>query len=256
VTGRLTTRGIEMSLGTRAQLVEAPRGTEPRAVIASLDVPPARPLIVVNGTTTSLSADLSRRLALVLQMGVAAFAIQKGCILLSGGTDAGIFSLLGQGLARHEGPLVCIGVVPSDLVTWPGREHIPGESWNTDRVPLEPNHSHFVVVQAQEWGEETPMMLELARELSAESPSVAVLAGGGEGTEEEVLGHIRQGRTIVVLRGSGRLADEIAAAARGSEKGSVSLRSELVQGDLRLVDIDEDPEVLFDMLRRELSSKG
>ena len=46
-----------------------------------------------------------------------------------------------------------------------------------DGVPLEPNHSHFVLVQSSEWGDEARKMLELSRAMNARV--VAILVNGG-----------------------------------------------------------------------------
>jgi hypothetical protein len=97
-------------------------------------------------------------------------------------------------------------------LTKPGREGAPAGA-----VPLEPHHSHFVLVDGSEWGDETPMMLELARTLAGDGPSLAVLAGGGPLAHRELLAHVGVGRKVIVLEGSGRVADAVAAAvATGS----------------------------------------
>jgi hypothetical protein len=62
--------------------------------------------------------------------------------VLDGGTDAGIFAVLGAGLAERPGRGCSVGVVPEELVTWPGRRWPP-----RDTVALEPHHSHFVLVE-------------------------------------------------------------------------------------------------------------
>jgi hypothetical protein len=79
-------------------------------------------------------------------------------------------------------------------------------------VPLEPHHTHFVLVDGDAWGDETPALLALAGALARLAPSVAVICGGGAVTRTEVAGHQRAGRPIVAVAGSGRVADELPAS--------------------------------------------
>ena len=52
-------------------------------------------------------------------------------------------------------------------------------------------------------------MYELAEVYSQSCPSVAILVNGGTIAKNEVLYNVRQNRPIIVIEGSGRLADEI-----------------------------------------------
>ena len=80
------------------------------------------------------------------------------------------------------------------------------------------------------------MMYELAHVFSQDSPSVALLIDGGGITKREVLCCVRQRRPIVVLEGSGRVADEVANALRSKSSSlSDSAIAEIVaDGDLYL----------------------
>ncbi len=80
------------------------------------------------------------------------------------------------------------------------------EEWGS----LDPNHSHFVLVQTEHWGSETAAMYELARMFSQGRSSIAILINGGAIAIQEALYNVRQKRPIVVIQGSGRAADEIA----------------------------------------------
>ena len=71
------------------------------------------------------------------------------------------------------------------------------------------------MVPGDEWGDETPTMLALCRELDRRGPVVALIAGGGEQTMIEIEGHLADGRSVVVLAGTGRAADQLAAGPPG-----------------------------------------
>lgn len=194
--------------------METPPDTGGDELLAALRLPPPTGTIVVNGSVATLEEGLSERLAAVVgSNGLAGTVEREGLTAVTGATDAGIFSILGRAMAGGPAPLV--GVAPRRLVTWPGRLPV-GLRWlDRGRVPLEPHHSHFVLVDGHEWGDETPALLALARALNVLAPSVALLCGGGPVTRNEVLGHVRDGRPVVVVAGSGRFADELAAALNG-----------------------------------------
>jgi TRPM family ion channel len=205
---RLPRYGIVFPTGITARAVDSPPGCAGPALASALGLAGGRPTIVVNGTATELDPSLAPGVAAVLgPPGLAALAATERLVLVTGGTDAGIFSILGQSVADRSVPLV--GVAPRDLVTWPGCGP-PGP--RPGAIPLEPHHSHFVLVDGAAWGDETPALLALAAALSDGAGSVAVICGGGPVTRNEALGHARAGRPMVVLAGSGRFADELAAA--------------------------------------------
>lgn len=155
-------------------------------LVAGLQLPAARATVVLNGST----ADLDHRMAPVLE-DLAAAAMRERLTVVTGGTDAGIFAIFGAAMTEPSAPL--IGVAPCDR----------------DGVALEPHHTHFVLVQGDHWGVETPVLLALADALS---PSVAVICGGGPVTRTEVAGHIAAGRPVIAVAGSGGVADELGSA--------------------------------------------
>jgi hypothetical protein len=112
-----------------------------------------------------------------------------------------------------------------------------------------------MLVQGNHWGDETPTMLALADVLSAGSPSVALLAGGGAVARQEVMGDVRAGREVVALAGTGRLADELATLARGEAKPSDAAADEIVRSQrLTLFDMDRPPAELANLLGRRLAT--
>ena len=155
-------------------------------LLVGLELPAPRATVVLNGGT----AEVDRRLAPVLEA-LAEVAMRERLTVVTGGTDAGIFSLFGAAMTEPSAPLV--GVAPSDR----------------DGVPLEPHHTHVVLVQGDYWGVETPVLLTLADALTRLAPSVAVICGGGPVTRTEVAGHVRAARPVIAVAGSGGVADEL-----------------------------------------------
>lgn len=74
-------------------------------------------------------------------------------------------------------------------------------------------------------------MFALAAALGSGAPSFAVLEGGGAVAEREAPGHALGERQIVVLSGSGRLADRLAHTSSGADPvaAEVANRGRLVR---------------------------
>src|SRR5262249_40199469 len=95
---------------------------------------------------------------LLLCDGLARVVVEERLTVVTGGTDLGIFRLFGAG--RSGGTATVIGVatarrVPSD------------EASSRESVPLESHHTHFVLVEDADWGDETPGSCSLLAPRSA-----------------------------------------------------------------------------------------
>jgi hypothetical protein len=224
---------ITFPSGSTAWVVEVAADVPGDELLGALELPRPRGTVVLNGSAAELDHALGERLSAVVGAGgLAGTAGRERLTAVTGGTDAGIFSILGAGMEGRSAPL--IGVAPGRLVTWPGRAAGPAEE---SRVGLEPHHSHFVLVDGEAWGDETETLLSLARALGG--PSVAVICGGGPVTRKEVLGHVRDGRPVVVLAGSGRFADELAASVAGEQGDVHPETAEIVTlGDVTVCEIE------------------
>jgi hypothetical protein len=193
---------VEFPNGNVARLVRTPASVDIQPVITALNLPASRALLILNGGTAGLEADVRARLEQLLAA-VAGVVIEEGITLLTGGTNEGIFSLLGAALA-NSGALraPCIGVSVA------GRAGLER---------LEPHHSHFVLVEGDAWGEETPVMYDLAAAISRTCPSLAIFAGGGEITINEMRYNVLQKRELILIAGSKRSTDAVIAAHAGDD---------------------------------------
>jgi SLOG in TRPM, prokaryote len=245
-------RSILLPGGRKALAVLAPANVSGEEAVAALALPRARGVIVLNGGTAELPADLSAALQRSLGDGIARVAVEERLTVVTGGTDAGIFSLFGQVL-NDARTAPCIGVAPSGRVTWPGRApRTRGTPGDVELVPLEPHHSHFILVAGDEWGVETEAMLALSEALSVDRASLAVLAGGGTWARREVLGHVRAGREVIVLAGTGRFADELAGVIAGGRATVLETAEIAATGLVTVTDgADRDSE-LGELVRARL----
>lgn len=237
----MQTQTIEFSMNQKATALRVKQGITAEQILTSLALPQPRALVVLNGGTAQLDESLQQHLACAIQDGLARVVAEEQITLITGGTDAGIFQLFGQGRARWGQTAPCIGVAVADLVTWPGRPQ--GEA------PLEFHHSHFVVVEGQNWGDETVTMYTLIKALAQHRPAITVFASGGEIAIHEMQANVAQGRRMIFLAGSGRATD---AARAGVPSEDVRLREIAEKGDIVAWSITEPPATLAALVRRLL----
>jgi len=124
------------------------------------------------------------------------------------GANRGVMRLIGQARSATGAEFPLVGVAATGTVDVPGRDTI-----FSDAAALEPNHTLFVLVPGDEWGDEAPWIGRVATVLADGLPSVTVLINGGQIAYSDAEHSIEQGRPLVVLGGTGRTADAIAAAA-------------------------------------------
>ncbi len=132
--------------------------------------------------------------------------------LICGGTDVGVMAAIGKSRGRNGYQFPLIGIAPEGIVTWPEGPRssglvLPGN----EREQLEPHHSHFILVPGNEFGDETNWIVRAATMIEAgRNKSVMVLANGGKVSQRDVEEGLGVNRPLIVLAGTGRLADEIA----------------------------------------------
>ena len=80
----------------------------------------------------------------------------------------------------------------------------------TRRWQLEPHYSHFILVPGSEFGDESPWILDTATILSKGQQSVTLLINGGEVSRKDIDLSLENGRPVIALSRTGRLADELA----------------------------------------------
>ncbi len=181
--------------------------TKAEDIVAALDLEPQRTVILIIGGADGIDEKLTPRLIQLFGRGIARAAADANAVIIDGGTQAGVMAMMGQGVADREFKSSLIGVAPIGLVTYPG-------SATPADTNLDPNHSHFVLVEGNEWGAELATIFSLTKTLTRSSPGVVILASGGSNSRGEVLQAVRQRLPLIVVEGSGGLADEIAAAWR------------------------------------------
>ena len=186
------------------------------------------PVIVVSGAAGELRGSQLAAARAMLGPGVRDACSRTGAAIVDGETDFGVMSLLGDERARHPDAMpVLLGVAPAGKVDGPPVGDAPG-------LPLEPNHTHFVLADSDEWGGETPLLAAVAEALAHDARVVMVLAGGGDGALGEVREAVARRWPLFVLEGTGGLADDIVSTCAGRSTSS-KLGPDLARGDVRTV---------------------
>ena len=133
--------------------------------------------------------------------------------VICGGTDVGVMAAIGKVRGRGGYQFPLIGIAPEGTVTWPEGPRtaaplLPGN----EREQLEPHHSHFILVPGNDFGDESKWIVRAASMITKDrNKAVTVLANGGKVSQQDVEESLAAGRPLIVLEGTGRLADEIAS---------------------------------------------
>lgn len=252
--GALNIQEISFPNGNRARAVISPIGIRATDLAHALGIPRPGSLIMIAGGAAKMDErDHSNMMRLVTD-GIAHFAATHHALVIDGGTQSGVMELMGQGVAKQQHRPALLGISPAGRVTYPGKTtHKVGD----EMVPLDPNHSHFVLVGTNEWGGETETMYELAKVYSEGCPSVAILINGGTIAKNEVLCNVRQRRPVIVIEGSGRFADEIAGMLheQSSLDSDPDLKKIITQGRLYVFPIAGSTLELEQLIQRLLDEQ-
>ena len=240
---------IFFSNGNQARTISTPPGTPAGEIVSLLGIQVPQNVILIVGGALAMKQEINEKLLPLLLHGVVRPATSLGALIIDGGTHTGVMALLGRGVEQLQKKPLLLGIVPGDTVAYPGQ----GKS-SQQTPPLDPNHSHFVLVETDTWGEETSTMYELAQFLTRDRTSVALLINGGEIAMREVVYNVRQGRPLIVIEGSGRLADTIARGMRDAKfsASDPDLTEILADGDLHLFPITGSAQALEQLTLRLL----
>ncbi len=215
-----------------AKLVAASRGASMASLIESLGISPPKNLILLIGGADKLDEKLTSRLTQLFSRGIARAAADAEAVIIDGGTQAGVMQIMGQSIADRGRKSSLLGVAAAGKVTYPGGPSVA----SNDSAPLDPNHSHFVLVDGKEWGSETETLFELAAAFNV--PVLAILVNGGAIAKDELLQSVRRNWPVIVIEGSGRLADDVAALKKQPPQIEDPVLAEIVEeGDLRIFPI-------------------
>ena len=244
-TNPATPQKVNFPNSRSAHLLNVGGEANPQEILGTLGIQPPQAVVLISGGAGNMEKTRLRRLAPFFSFGIARAAKNRNALIIDGGTQAGVMELMGRGVAEQGYETDLIGVAPSGRAAFPGASEMENVQ---DRANLDPNHSHFVLVTGNNWGDETALMYNLAETLNQGNfgkaktgksekklPILTILAGGRIGgiAMREAQATVRKGWPLVVMEGSGQLADEIASRYR-SHRLKSNFRSRLSRLGLKI----------------------
>lgn len=199
--------------------VITPRQGDPRPVLAALGLTVGRPSIAIMGGAASMDDFSINAARTTIEDGLARFAQAHDAAIVDGGTATGVMAMMGEARDRYGYTFPLIGVAPQVLVDYPGHDVADEQSI------LDAHHSHFILTDGDEWGAESDMLAGVTRVLAGNRPVLGIIINGGAIVKREAYmratGKLRF--PLLVLEGSGRFADELAAAVRAGDSDDPQL---------------------------------
>jgi hypothetical protein len=220
----MITRQIPLKRGLLAEAVNISEDYEIQEAINHLGIPHPETVIVLVGGAGGIGwlDKFPMRKAVGI---VARLAEESQSVVIDGGTQAGIMTEIGKQRKRNRFSFPLIGVVFDNLL-------MQAEP----RSVLDPNHTHFIFVPGSDWGDESAWISKIATSIAGEKKSMTILVNGGKISRQDVENSLMENRPTFVMRGTGRLADEIT-----------------LTGKVVAVDISQRPKETLEYLRSKLS---
>ncbi len=168
---------------------------------------------------------------------VAKLAEETQSVVVDGGTQAGIMTEIGRQRKRNKFSFPLIGVVFDSLLMKEEPQSI-----------LDANHTHFFLIPGDDWGDESGWISKIATAIASDikgtpavgaanlQKSITILVNGGNISRTDVEYSLLENRPTFVMRGTGRMADEIT-----------------LTGNVVAVDISQKPEEILKLIKTKLT---
>lgn len=188
--------------------------------IEELNIPHPSPVIVLVGGAGSIGwlDKFPMRKAIRI---VAKLAEETRSVVVDGGTEAGIMKEIGRQRKQNKFSFPLVGVVFDSLLM----QEKPDAT-------LDPNHTQFFLIPGENWGDESAWLSKIATAIAGDKKSITILVNGGEIAKTDVEYSLLEDRPVFVMRGTGRIADEITAS-----------------GKVVAIDVSKKPEEILELLK-------
>jgi len=164
----MITRQIPLHPGIPAHAANISDADEIRSALLQLEIPHPRSAIVLVGGASGIGwlEKFPMRKAVSI---VARLAEETQSVVIDGGTQAGVMTEIGRQRKHRQFTFPLVGVVFDSLIM--------------DEEPasvLDPNHTHFLLVPGQDWGDESAWIAKIATAMAGDRQSITVLINGGD----------------------------------------------------------------------------
>lgn len=216
-------RQISLKRGVTVKAANISDNHEIQNALTQLEIPHPRTTIVLVGGAGGIG--FLDKFPMRKAVGVVAkLAEEIGAVVVDGGTQAGIMTEIGRQRKRNKYTFPLIGVVFDTLLMKEEPASI-----------LDSNHTHFLLIPGDDWGDESSWISKIATVIAGENKSITVLVNGGRISRSDVEYSLLEKRPTFVMRGTGRLADEIT-----------------LTGNVIPIDISHKPEEILEILKTKL----
>ena len=216
-------RQISLKRGVTVKAANISNDHEIQDALSALEIPHPKEAIVLVGGAGGIGFldqfPMRKAVGIVAQL-----AEETGSIVVDGGTQAGILTEIGIQRKKHKFTFPLVGVVFDTLLMQEEPASI-----------LDANHTHFFLIPGSHWGDESSWISKIATVIASGNKSVTVLINGGRISRSDVEYSLLENRPTFVMRGTGRLADEIT-----------------LTGNVFPIDISQKPAAILEILKTKL----
>lgn len=216
-------RQISLKRGATVRAVNISGNNEIQDALTQLEIPHPKTAIVLVGGAGGIG--FMEKFPMKKAVGIVArLAEETHSVVVDGGTQAGIMAEIGKQRKKNGYTFPLIGVVFDSLVI------------NEDpKSILDPNHTHFFLIPGSDWGDESGWIAKIATAVAGDEKSITILVNGGNISRADVEYGLLEKRPAFVMRGTGRMADEIT-----------------ITNNIVAIDISQKPERILETLKDKL----
>jgi hypothetical protein len=250
LSSNLSSLQLTFASGQAAKAVEVPNWQSLPSALEAVGLSKSRPVLVLIGGACQLDPEDGDRLHHLFVDSLAPVIEELGITVVDGGTDAGVMRLMGQARSSITASFPLVGVVPI------GKVRLPNTN-SQGKHALEPHHTHFILTPGRRWGDESRWIATIASLLSNGAKSLTLLINGGTIALIDVQSSIAEGRPVMVMAGTGRLADQIATAMQQPDRAFPPLAALIRMGSqingLTVFDSSQSTRQLSDSLKHHFA---
>lgn len=190
-------RQISLKDGVTVGAANISDNDEIQDALTELEIPHPKTAIVLVGGAGGIESEDEFPMKKAINI-VARLAEETQSVIVDGGTQAGIMMEIGEQRKNNNFTFPLIGVVFDSLIIKEDPKSI-----------LDPNHTHFFLIPGSDWGDESGWIAKIATAVTGDEKSITVLVNGGNISRTDVEYGLLENRQAYIMRGTGRLADEI-----------------------------------------------
>ena len=219
----MLTRQLSLKRGVTVAAVNIAENKDIQQALIDLQIPHPKPVIVLVGGASGIGwlDKFPMRKAIRI---IAKLAEETQSVVVDGGTQAGVMQEMGRQRKQNKFSFPLIGVVFDSLLMQQEPESI-----------LDPNHTHFFLIPGSDWGDESAWISKIGTAIAEDQKSITILVNGGNISKSDVEYSLLENRPTFVMRGTGRMADEIT-----------------LTGKVFPVDVSQKPDEILEYLKLRL----